>query len=672
MSASVKRTSETDLPSAKKPHSSSPGAPARSGPLTQADVIHFKKQAIWRCLNQSRTRESLVSKQLETFQKENKKLAVAVSVLSEWYEQIYRTLAELYAGKAFESHTKLLDIPQDIGESLQDKLSAGRSQLLDVLQKLPLVPEEFDASKLEELNDTISNLEVEKNSVLLENKTLQSNLEKLEQELLSLLGEQDRAGSDSLQRVNETAVKKETEEQEVAAVPSTKSEETSEITSQEVEDLKLKAGELEAVNQKLTTQLDIEIKTLSDLKLKYHELNAKILNLTETDLETCVVHQQIVKDNERLKAELSGLNLRYEELCQKLDSLNASTSNSEDQEHESAATKELARVEGDLVRIRTQRDELLSKNSVLVAQQPSEEIVAELQNTIKILEQRLADLEREKSVLTDDLDTADAEQIKKQNKILAVELKQLEEVFKNTKDLQLKKINKYVENEQIINKLTVERTKAVEKYFATMRLNESLQQENRALKSSMSKQGELINTLKEVEKQISKKSDTLEKQLQLQFSSIERGLVAENKHHTSKIDALQNNIKILTSQNQSVTKDLNKLRQEVELEKDKNKALELESSKVGAKLKESQKLITKYRANGHGVTSNEEDDEIKQALLSMAKCSLCNKNWKDTTFKTCGHCFCSSCVKDRLDARMRKCPSCNHPISAYDVLPIHL
>lgn len=64
--------------------------------------------------------------------------------------------------------------------------------------------------------------------------------------------------------------------------------------------------------------------------------------------------------------------------------------------------------------------------------------------------------------------------------------------------------------------------------------------------------------------------------------------------------------------------------------------------------------------------------EQLEALRSIALCSVCSKNWKDTAIKVCGHVFCNDCAKDRLNARLRKCPMCNKQYSYSDLLPVHL
>jgi hypothetical protein len=53
-------------------------------------------------------------------------------------------------------------------------------------------------------------------------------------------------------------------------------------------------------------------------------------------------------------------------------------------------------------------------------------------------------------------------------------------------------------------------------------------------------------------------------------------------------------------------------------------------------------------------------------------CSVCSTHSKDTVIVKCGHCFCKSCLDQRLQLRSRKCPHCNQAFGADDLKPIYL
>lgn len=56
----------------------------------------------------------------------------------------------------------------------------------------------------------------------------------------------------------------------------------------------------------------------------------------------------------------------------------------------------------------------------------------------------------------------------------------------------------------------------------------------------------------------------------------------------------------------------------------------------------------------------------------VAICPVCNANIRNTVLKLCGHVFCSSCIKDLISNRSRKCPSCGKGFGSNDSMSIVL
>ena len=104
---------------------------------------------------------------------------------------------------------------------------------------------------------------------------------------------------------------------------------------------------------------------------------------------------------------------------------------------------------------------------------------------------------------------------------------------------------------------------------------------------------------------------------------------------------------------------------------DVNKKQEIELTKVEKQLKSTEDILQKYKSNNTNSLLQEDEQQL-EALRSIAKCSVCSKNWKDTAITVCGHVFCSKCTQERLAARLRRCPSCNKGFSANDLLAVHL
>jgi E3 ubiquitin-protein ligase BRE1 len=54
------------------------------------------------------------------------------------------------------------------------------------------------------------------------------------------------------------------------------------------------------------------------------------------------------------------------------------------------------------------------------------------------------------------------------------------------------------------------------------------------------------------------------------------------------------------------------------------------------------------------------------------RCGVCNDREKDSIITRCCHVFCVACIKDSIQRRHRKCPSCGMPFSLTDVHKIWL
>ena len=141
---------------------------------------------------------------------------------------------------------------------------------------------------------------------------------------------------------------------------------------------------------------------------------------------------------------------------------------------------------------------------------------------------------------------------------------------------------------------------------------------------------------------------------------------------------LQDLVKALNQKKSMVEKEIKNLKDIISKQAKDNAELVLElqtakdnSAKMESNLKTTESLLQKYKTNN---TSSilQEDERQLEALRSIAKCSLCSKNWKDTAITVCGHVFCHSCTQERLAARLRRCPSCNKGFSANDLLSVHL
>ncbi|KAL6947023.1 hypothetical protein ACO0QE_001881 [Hanseniaspora vineae] len=358
---------------------------------------------------------------------------------------------------------------------------------------------------------------------------------------------------------------------------------------------------------------------------------------------------------------------------------------------------DMSNMEKDLVRIRNQRDSIQAKLNVTQAAKNSTEVIKDLQQAISEISDRISSLEKlHASYASENGSTPSSE-------MLMNELQELEKAYRTLSTEALKKFDNYLKHDAlVVSKLKSEKSRADEKYYAAMRSKESIVQENKTVLKTLTKCNELNAQLKESEKITNVKLDNLNKQLNLSREN-EKRLLDINKQSSKKISELSIESNSHTNKYNKVVQENNVLKQEntkisTELQKSTQVYNELQTKftqleKKLEKLVQSLQDISENPDNvlllqkkkgqnlmGNGqIGSSSFADKSQNELLeeldnfrTIVYCSLCSKNWKNTTLKNCGHVFCDECCKERLNSRMRKCPSCTKPFSANDLLTIHL
>lgn len=700
MSDSVKRPSDGDTSSSKKRKPLD--EISEDGPLTQSDVVFFQKEAIWRQMNTYKKQCNILSKDLRSFKHKYEVNELKLNVLDIWYEQIINALNPKDLDIDGLNESLLVKITHHSKDKLDDILNKRRNHLLGILSPIIanskiLYPELKELiSQMEKVNFDLCELKAKNDTILKIKSGLEENIEQLQEKILNLSKESERNKSKTLERID--PVKREKDDvvspviskaeantnssgqNEPKGISSTISSSETIINKEELESLQISLKQLEASNSTLQSQLN-------DLSKKHHkssedclELASRLSSLSTKDLQISPIYSNLVQQNKKLNEQLDELSKVQSLTNGKLTDLELSRSHYKKLIDETFKLEndnlkqQINRTETDLVRIRTSRDELLLKNTILKSQIENNNLIEELQKLINIQKIKLKESQSDDEPVEEDsiekLKTLSNEDLIKRVSMLNVEIKEIEQAFQQTHEISVKKLSNEVENDNLIKKLTIEKTKADQKYFAAMRSKDALASENKVLKSQISKSQELIGKLNDIEKSYLTKIDILTKS-ETDFKTIKENSIQE-------ITKLQEHLKSLQATKERSEIELKTLKKSFEsqalslreLEVEKNEALN-KISKNDAKIKELEILLKKYRNNN--TSSILQDDEKQlEALRSIAKCSLCSKNWKDTAITVCGHVFCSDCAQERLAARLRRCPSCNKGFSANDLLSIHL
>lgn len=648
-----------------------------SGPLTQQDVVFFKKEAIWRQMRYYKLQVAELSRELSKYEKRYQTYVAVHLLLEAWYSQVVRV--------CINQEPRLLDLAGGADE-IQAILDERRDTLAKLLK--PLIGENAEADA--KLLDVVT-LEAEKQTAEQLKSTLQDQILALHTQIQALQKLELRKESATLKRVLDNALVKQEEPETTSngekngglskEADAKLALEASTAEKEELEKLKIEFEQLKAGYASTEAQFkDAEAK-LTEAEKANSELQERLNSLSDADLAKCSRHVSLLEHNKLLTENFAFANKLKDELTEKLKELEERDGDlrkrvNKELEDENHQLKEnLSKTESDLVRIRTARDELLGKQNILKQEIENKKTNEEVNKLNVVLNERLTKIEesRRNEYTGDDavnFALLDKEELIKRLQILSGEVKEIEQAFQHTRNITLDKLKETVDHEGLVKKLSIEKSKADQKYFASMRLKDSLVSENKILKTQVAKSLELVVKLSELEKSYLGKIDLLTKNVN-DLRMIKEGSI----HETTK---LQENLKQLNKARELASREIHQLKSDVaELKKEKSdmanelKAKNVAESKLEAKLRATENLLLKYKLNN---TSSilQEDEKQLEALRSITKCSVCSKHWKNTVITACGHVFCDGCVQERLAARLRRCPTCNKGFSSNDLLSIHL
>lgn len=665
---SAKREPDDSLlpPPAKRPlHQLS-----ESGPLTQQDVVYFKKEAIWRQMTFYKQQVSELRAELARHEQEHAAFVAAHLLLESWYAQV------LGLQDASGNSPEKLDLSAST-DTLESVLASRAAKLAELLLPLAKANTETAQSVLDAVQ-----LRADKETAEAKLQELANKLAEVQAEYERLVREKDRAESLTLKRVAanshapESEPEPEAQQQAAAAVASTAE---SEAAAKALEELQIQYAEVDAARLSLQEQLQETTGRLNEAETKLAALQDRLNNLDDADLARSTKFLALVDKNKIMSEALNLLTAVKDGLVAKVKEFESREGNfialvSKELQDENTHLKELlSKAESDLVRIRTARDHLLAQQTIMKLETENRKTNDELLKLNNVLHERLSQLENARAQQLEPSETLNALEkpdLVKRLQLLTSELQDIEKAFQDSRNIALEKNKETVDREGLLKKLTIEKTKADQKYFASMRLKDLLVTENKVLKSQVQKLQELLANLGDLDKTYAGKIDVLTKSVN-DFRVIRENAIQE----TAK---LQETLKHLTKSREGAAKEITSLKDELARSKKEHSdmaselsTLKTRGSKLEAKLRATESLLTKYKQSNTSLIL-QEDEKQMEALRAITKCSVCLKNWKNTVITACGHVFCDGCVQKRLSARLRRCPTCNKGFSVNDLLSIHL
>lgn len=231
---------------------------------------------------------------------------------------------------------------------------------------------------------------------------------------------------------------------------------------------------------------------------------------------------------------LEATNVQLREEATKLRSERTAYRNQIDEETQNViAEKEaqLMRAETDLARIRNARDELLADQQMRKAAQEQEKTASlKVQELTDAAKAQIASLESEVERLRLQLDNAKDNQpevdeipveelrvkyrnLERQYSMLNTELTSMQTACRKYSSLASQKVSDYSALEEKVARLTAEKSKADQKYFAAMKSKEARDMEVRTLRMQNSKSSDIVSQLKESEAATRSLLSNMEKQV---------------------------------------------------------------------------------------------------------------------------------------------------------------
>lgn len=334
-------------------------------------------------------------------------------------------------------------------------------------------------------------------------------------------------GSSSIEQngtaVDSAALSRAEEAREQAEAASAKQKEQLELIAAENEKL---TAQLTAASSKPNTFTDDDYaKTdlFKQLKMQHEDVIKRVNDLEATNIE-------LRKEAERLQSERT---------------LNRNQLENEHSGPSSEKDLMIGRLEADLARIRSARDELHTK--VQVQEQSDEQertSIAQLKQFSEAKEERIRSLEAEIERLSaqptdtgiEDLSPEETKTkfatLQKQYTMLMEELQGAGAAYKKLQASASAKINSQVELEDRAKRALAEKNKADQKYFATLKTKDTFRSEVVALRAQASKSSDLILQLREADQS----SKSLITNLEAEIAKTKE-LLDQSTRHSSKAQA---------------------------------------------------------------------------------------------------------------------------------------
>ncbi|KAG2418786.1 hypothetical protein HFD88_001887 [Aspergillus terreus] len=665
------------------------------------DLERFQKDAIWRQMQEYKREKNALEMKVNQMSKTTTQLNDHLRIIDAWYNQLIDEIKILIgpSGESQERPSFKSSLLFDDAEKFEKHLKSRSDDIREIISRCasnaPKVPPEVSelqsqlSKKLAEEKATITELE----KALSEKQQLEESLEEASFRYMVAEKKLDRARSVTVAKLEKQYIfgaqrpggDSASSQREETATPNGATP-VAERTPESEEAL----HRVSAISEKQKEQLQKLEAENASLLGQITEMNIKRSKLTDDDYAHTDLFKQLRSQYEDVVKRINHLeatNVQLREEATKLRSERTAYRNQIDEETQNViAEKEaqLMRAETDLARIRNARDELLADQQMRKAAQEQEKTASlKVQELTDAAKAQIASLESEVERLRLQLDNAKDNQpevdeipveelrvkyrnLERQYSMLNTELTSMQTACRKYSSLASQKVSDYSALEEKVARLTAEKSKADQKYFAAMKSKEARDMEVRTLRMQNSKSSDIVSQLKESEAATRSLLSNMEKQVSETREALN---TMTQKHNAAQQQLTESSImmdglrgQITELKNLSVSKD-------TALANASSACRQAETEVEGLKatLADTKKSLENWKNKSLGNSSSE-----YEMLRTLALCTVCRRNFKNTAIKTCGHVFCRDCVEERLTSRSRKCPNCNRSFGNNDYMHITL
>ncbi|KAI1144183.1 E3 ubiquitin-protein ligase BRE1 [Hypoxylon sp. FL0543] len=666
-------------------------------------IEDYQKDAIYRQMLEYKREKNTLEAQLDEVQKHAIHHDDHIRIIDNWWLQLLQEIELLVEGtipfqeksngQPFPTHTDFKDI-EEFESHLSDKTSSIKKMVEVILSRLNGARGQV-APDITNLEKQISGLLAQQKEFLVKLDRLTTDKDSLSEQLntatlryMKAERRLDRAKSAQVQKLEQQALNHVT-----ARPPMGVDQENGmavDENSTNNEALQLALREANAVAERQKQQLESALAQNKTLQEELTAVQVRLTNLTDEDYSRTEVFKMFKSQMEELVRKINSLEADNKNLRASAEKLEAERESSR-RKVESEAQALIAELEDQLqqadttlARVRSTRDELHADVTMLRASKEQErtaiehmkELVSAKDDRITALESEVQRLQPNEDVdMTEqpDVDALSLDEIREKYKKLKKDYNSIESelpgmtnAVKRFQALAHKKVMDHAAMEERVALTIAEKSKADQKYFTARKDGDLKAETIQRLRTQNNKSSEIISQLKEVEAHNRTLVTNLDKQLadlkqtNASVTTENRKLEASNNDLSRRFDALKQQVAELS--NLAKSKDST-----TAAAKERAATLEAEVDKLKARLESVSKDRDKWRAKSLSNSSEEEE-----MLRTMATCSICKKDFKNTIIRTCGHIFCRGCVDDRIANRMRKCPTCGRAFDKSDTMAIHL